>query len=184
MKPSVFAHHTQGLSDELKEALKLILKLPPGLQGAAYEKALQAERCGVKVESYRAYSQKVISQQDNEKIPRDLKEKISFIYLDQEQDRDENDFSATERLAATDPVEKVSYLQQVLNDSAEAAIEIFCSGTEAIGKKLKFKRGIVDRRRAQQIRKANLKKQVDARNYINGAQGQGALFGFDGEELA
>jgi hypothetical protein len=103
-----------------------------------------------------------------------------FISLDERQSDD--DFSNFEKLAAEDPCELASSRKTVLHNAAEVALDLVNNGAEAIGRCTLVTGGkMLCRRRGEQIRKFNVDKQEQAEIFKRGGQGQGGLFGFDGE---
>jgi len=123
-----------------------------------------------------AYAKTCVARAENEH--REMR--ATFISLDDRHSEDE--FSYVDRLAAADPCELSSFRQAILHTAAELSLQLVNEGAHAIacnslvtgGKKL-------CKRRGEQIRKNNIDKLVQAESFKQGKNGQGVLFGFDGE---
>lgn len=100
-----------------------------------------------------------------------------FSYLDH--DRNEDEMSAHERLAAVDPSDLIDFIRartHEFDQQTEAVLNIAREGGKALGKSL----GLTGRR-GQQIIQKQVKNVDEARRFREGGRGQGTLFSFDGE---
>ena len=181
--------HLQQLAAGLPNAaaadikqLSKILRQRPELAGEAFEILLKGKSptslLGYSIVSER---RKNSEKTGSIKLKNGQKIKPSFVSLD-DGERDEEDFSAVEKIAATDPAVIANYRQQTMHGAAESALDLVTAGSLAIGRCALITCGkALGRRRGEQIRAANIQKHEEARSFDEGGKGQGGLFCFDGE---
>ena len=166
--------------------IKAILKLPNELRFMGFVESVKALNSGREIRNLYWYASKADYRDFAEKQPKLTKEEklagkkitpINFISFDENND---DNYSFSETIAATDPAEILECITSMrsrhveLDQQSEAVLEILHEGTL-----IKSKKSGLSQRREQQIIKANIEKIAEEQQFRKGGKGQGGLFSFD-----